>query len=156
MSKETILPSGPNGPNKFKSVKGHLHSSRTIEEKKMIEDIYDRYHNHVFNDVAELTGLSDPILVEEIVMRVFLELWDNGYNERAGIPPGRALYKITVQMVFSYLEEMANTARIKIVQDILTIELLWCHNLIFPYDKSQSRLQSLLSTLKKFFHVTFY
>jgi DNA-directed RNA polymerase specialized sigma24 family protein len=145
---------GPDGPNKFKSIKGQLPSNRTPEERKMFEGLLDRHHSHVFYDVAELTGLSDAILVEEIVMRVFLQLWDDNYNEKAGIPPIRALFKITVHLVLAYLEEMGNRERIQIVQDILTVELLWCNDLIFPEDtKQQSRFKSLLSALKRLFHV---
>lgn len=155
---ETINSSGqsaPGEPGKFRSIKGRLTSGRSPEDLKILGDLVDRHYRCVFMDVAELTGLTDAILVEEIVIRVFIQLFKSGYDETQGIPPGRFLYKILVHQVFSYLEEMNNRERILIVQDILTVELLWCHDLIFPDTKPRSRINTLLSNLKKIFNVPF-
>jgi hypothetical protein len=90
--------------------------------------------NPVYTCIARLTGFSDLDVLEHITGQVILDLW----NQRGVLSkeqrPGGNIFKVLLQQVFIYLKQHGNEARIRLLQNILLIDLA-CYDHILKTGK---------------------
>jgi hypothetical protein len=96
------------------------------------------YCDPVYTCIARVTGFSDLDVLEYITGQVILDLWDQRGVLFKEQKPGIFIFKILLQQVFSHLKQQGNEARIKLLQNILLIDLA-CYEQIIKNQKRPSK-----------------
>ena len=92
------------------------------------------YCDPVYTCIARLTGFSDLDVLEYITGQVILDLWNQRDVLSKEQRPGIYIFKILLQQVFIYLKQHGNEARIRLLQNILLIDLA-CYDHILKTEK---------------------
>ena len=113
----------------------------------LFEQFIDLYYPAIFSAITRLTGLQDEKQLEDLTVKVFLELWEKSDELLSESRPPAFVYKIVLQHVFTHLKKKGSEEHIMLLRQTLPIDPIYYLHIFEPEKKSFTI--SLLRRIKK-------
>jgi len=98
----------------------------------LFEQFIDLYYPSIFSAITRLTGLQDENELENLTVKVFVDLWDNSDQIFTTARPPAFIYKIVLQHVFTHLKKQGSEEHILLLKNALPIDPVYYLHIFEP------------------------